>query len=173
MRRLFATLTLALVFAFAVAGNVQAQDVEDIMELKLKIVELQNKGELGIGGFTFCRKIMSYASYVPLPDNTIEQGGTLRVYFEPTFWFTNVAQGRYEMWMTQDVALDDSEGKRLFEREKLLDMHYNTAKPVLDVYMTNEFNLGKLPAGEYMFVVTLHDELSGKQAEHKASFTIK
>jgi len=166
-------LAAALVVALFAAGSVQAQAADEIMDLKLQIVELQNAGTLAVSGFSFCQKIMNYASYVPLRDKTVEQGGTLYVYYEPAYWFTNTAQGRYEMWLTQDIRLTTSDGQELFFREKLLNLQYNTAKPVLDVYLTNEFSLGKLPPGEYVYEVTLHDELSGQEARHQEAFSIR
>lgn len=162
-----------LVAAVFIARGVQAQEGNEIMELKMQIVDLQNKGQLAVSGFAFCKKIMNYASYVPLPEKTVEQGGTLYVYYEPAYWFTNQNQGRFEMWLTQDIRLSTKDGQELFVREKLLNLQYNTAKPVLDVYMTNEFTLGQLPPGEYVYEITLHDELSGQKASHSETFLIK
>ena len=95
------------------------------------------------------------------------------VYFEPLNWFTNVASGNYEFWLMQNLRLETPDGKVLYEKEKLLDMHFKTAKPVLDVYMTNDFSLGQLPPGEYVYIVELRDELKGQQAEVRQSFTIQ
>jgi hypothetical protein len=172
MNRVLGTLlTVALLCMAAVPA--QADDAEKVMELKRQIIEMQNKGNVSINDFTFCRKVLNYGTFIPWGDPVFPVGGEFVAYFEPLNWFTNMAQGRYEFWMTQDLKLETVAGEVLYEKSKLLDMHFNTAKPVLDVYMTNDFSLGQLPPGEYVFIVVLRDELKGQEFEARKSFTIE
>ncbi len=172
MKRVLWTL-LAVVLLCVAAVPAWADDAEMILELKRQIIEMQNKGSLGINDFTFCRKVLNYGTFIPLSDPVFPVGGEFVAYFEPLNWFTNMAQGRYEFWLTQDLRLETAAGEVIYDKAKLLDMHLNTAKPVLDVYMTNDFSLGQLPAGEYVFIVVLHDELKNQEFEVRRNFTIQ
>ena len=170
LRKTMASLMLLLLVLACAPLTASAQD--KVLELKNQIIELQNKGPLTINDFQFCRNIMNYGTYIPYQAAEFPVGSTIKVYYEPALWFTNVANGNYEFWLTQDLRLEDASGQVLFEKQKLVDLHFNTVKPVLDVYMTNEFGLGKLPPGEYVYTITLHDEITGQQAETRRSFTI-
>jgi hypothetical protein len=163
-------LALACVLLF---GWAIGQDAE-ILDLKEKIIDLQNKGKLGFTSFTLCSKIMGFASYVPLPEPVIDKNGTLLVYYEPVNVFTNRKDDLYEIWYTQDMTLLNESGEVVSHWTDILTFHYTTKKPVMDLFAQNSINLqGKLPAGKYKFKATLKDKLTEKTAIHSIDFEIR
>ena len=145
---------------------------EEILKLKEKIIDLQNKGELGFKDVTLCSKIFSFASYVPLPSSKIKGGGTLLVYYEPVNVFTSRKKGLYEIWYTQDMILLNSNKKIIFKKEDALNFHYTFTSPVMDLYATNSLELGNLPKGKYFYRMVLKDRLKDVIAVKEIVFEI-
>mgnify|MGYP001067195629 CR=1 FL=1 len=147
---------------------------EEILKLKEKIIALQNRGELGFRNFTFCSNILGFASYVPLPQPVIDKKGQLLVYYEPLNVYTSKREGLYEMWYTQDMALLKADGETLSEWKDILDFHYTTKSPVMDLFAQNSITLdGKVSPGKYKFKAVLKDKLSGKLATKIVDFEIR
>jgi len=166
-----ASAVVLLVLAFGVWSMAQQ---DEILKLKEKIIELQNKGELGFRNFTLCSKILSFASYVPLEKSVIDKNGELLAYYEPINVFTNKNQGIYEIWFTQDMIVLDSKGAVIQEWKDILVYHQSTRLPALDVYAQNNVSLGgQLASGKYTFKAVLKDQLSGKTATKTAEFRVK
>lgn len=168
MRRTLALLSLIMLVMASSSGQ---QD--EILKLKEKIIEIQNKGELGFRYFTLCSNIISFASYVPLLEPVVEKNGTLLIYYEPVNIFTNKKNGLYEIWYIQDMALFTDKDKLIIQKEDALNFHYTTKSPVMDLYATNSINLTGLAPGKYKFKATLKDKLKGKKAEKMVEFEVK
>lgn len=150
-----------------------AQDSE-ILKLKEKIVEIQNKGELGFRNFAFCSTIIGFGSYVPLSSPVLAKDAELLVYYEPVNVFTAKKEGLYEIWYTQDMALLDEKGESLQEWPNALDFHYTTRTPIMDLWAQNNVTLGgQVPAGKYKFKAVLKDKLSGRTATKVTDFEIR
>jgi hypothetical protein len=150
-----------------------AQDSE-ILKLKERIIEIQNKGDLGFRNFSFCSTIIGFGSYVPLSSNMLNQSGELLVYYEPVNVFTSRKEGLYEVWYTQDMVLLDEKGAVLQEWPNALDFHYTTRTPVMDLWAQNNINLGgQIPAGKYKFKAVLKDKLSGRTAAKILDFEVR
>jgi hypothetical protein len=166
---------LGLIFTiFCLIASVNFAQQDEILKLKEKIIDLQNKGELGFQDFTLCSKIIGFGSYVPLPDNTLDKNSELLIYYEPINVFTNKREGLYEIWYTQDMILMKSDGTVIQEWKDKLNFHYTTKKPVMDLFAENSITLGgQLPAGEYKFKAILKDKLGGKSATKIIDFKIK
>ncbi|WP_421902239.1 hypothetical protein [Maridesulfovibrio sp.] len=164
----FCVFLLSMIFV----SPARSGDAEAILKLKNEIIEKQNKGKLGVQAFSLCSKVLNYSSYYPLSENKVRRGTNLLLYYEPINWFTSAQMGRYEFFLTQDVTLESAAGEVLFDRKGLLSMHYNTGKPILDIYMTNDFNLGSLPAGRYHYIIVLHDMISGQEFKQGIDFEI-
>ena len=145
---------------------------EEILKLKEKIIDLQNKGKLGIKDLTLCSKIISFGAYVPLQEPKIKRGGMLLVYYEPINVFTNRKKGTYEIWYTQDMILLDSKKKLLFKKENALNFHYTFTSPVMDLYATNSLELGNLPSGKYIYKILLKDRLKDEVVVREIPFKI-
>jgi len=168
MLRLVLAATLALL-----ATPVLAQDAADkVMALKRDIVQLQNESQLGIANFTLCSKILSYGSYVPRPNAKLKQGESVLFYFEPTNWFTNELDDRFSFYITQDIIIEDDQGATLFSKEKALSFQMNTAKPILDLYVQNDFSLNDAPPGKYIYKAVLHDELKNQSSTATMEFEV-
>jgi hypothetical protein len=161
-------IAILMIFGWAFAQE------DEILNLKEKIIDLQNKGKLGFTNFTMCSKIMGFASYVPLPEPALDKNGTLLIYYEPINVFTNRKDGLYEIWYTQDMTLLNENGEVVSHWNDILTFHYTTQKPVMDLFAQNSIELkGQLPAGKYKFKATLKDKLSEKTATHIVDFEIR
>ena len=165
---------LCLVFATMIFFGSAIAQQDEILNLKEKIIDLQNKGKLGYANFTMCSKIMGFASYVPLTEPVLDKNGTLLIYYEPVNVFTNRMEGLYEIWYTQDMTLLKENGEVISHWDDILTFHYTTQKPVMDLFAQNSIDLeGRLPAGKYKFKATLKDRLSEKTAIHMIDFEIR
>jgi hypothetical protein len=145
---------------------------DPILKLKEKIIQIQNKGELGFRNFTACSNIISYGAYVPLASSEIKSGSEFFVYYEPENVFTNKIHGQYEIWYGQDMIVLDGEGNILLNKENALDFHYKTQSPVLDLYAKNTLSLGNLPPGDYVFRAVIHDKLKKTRAQKDYEFKV-
>ena len=165
---------MCLVIAlFIIFGWAFAQE-DEILDLKEKIIDLQNKGKLGFANFTLCLKIMGFASYVPLQEPVLDKNGTLLIYYEPINIFTNRKDAMYEIWYTQDMTLLKENGEVVSHWNDILTFHYTTKKPVMDLFAQNSIELkGQLPVGKYKFKATLKDKLTEKTAIHIIDFEIR
>ena len=168
MRTLLYTLLLTGIFT----GTLPYSQAETVTELKERIIDIQNKGELGYHNFSLCSKIIGFGQYVPLPSDQVKVGSELLVYYEPQNLYTNRNKGIYHMWFTQDMILLDSSGETLYEGLELLTFNYQTSSPVMDVYATNSLNLGSLPPGKYVFKTIMHDQLRDQNATLEHEFEI-
>jgi hypothetical protein len=169
MKRVFWLAGLAILVA-----SVSMAQESDILKLKEKIIEIQNKGDLGFRNFAFCSTIVGFGSYVPLPSPALDKSGELLVYYEPVNVFTSKKEGLYEIWYTQDMVLLDEKEEVLQEWPNALDFHYTTRTPVMDVWAQNNITLGgQVPAGKYKFKAVLKDKLSGRTAVKIMAFEIR
>jgi hypothetical protein len=96
---------LCFVFVILIIFSGAFAQEDEILKLKEKIIDLQNKGELGFQNFTMCSKILGFASYVPLSAPVLDRNETLLIYYEPVNVYTSVREGLYEIWYTQDMTL--------------------------------------------------------------------
>lgn len=168
---LFFTVLAILILGISAAG---AQENKEVLNLKNKIIDIQNKGKLGFKEFKLCDKIIGFGSFVPTKSSTVSKGTKLKVYYEPVNVFTNRVGGLYEIWYTQDmIILSGDEKKVVFEKKGALDFHYKSKSPVFDLFATNDMDLGELPAGKYVYKAVMKDKLNGQTATGKFSFEIK
>jgi len=166
---------ISLVMAAMLTGNVFAEQTNEELILKLKddIIRIQNQGELGFRNFTLCSKIITMGHYVALPEPKVKVGTEeLLIYIEPGNVFTNTQEGRYEFWITQDMFLLDEEGELLLEKTDAISAHFNTATPILDLYLPNTLYMSTLPVGKYSYKAVLHDVLRGTTATKTIDFEV-
>jgi hypothetical protein len=169
MKRVFWLVGLILMAAsFAIAQD------NEILKLKERVIEIQNKGDLGFRNFAFCSSIVGFGSYSALSDPVLDKSGDLLVYYEPVNVFTAKKEGLYEIWYTQDMVLLDEKGEVLQEWPGALDFHYTTRTPVMDLWAQNSITLGgRVPAGKYKFKAVLKDKLSGRTAVQITDFEVR
>jgi hypothetical protein len=145
---------------------------ETVTGLKEKIIDIQNQGELGFKNFTLCSNILGYGQYVPITGSQVKAGSEVYFYYEPDNFFTNRRSGTYQIWFTQDLVIQNKEGKELYRADEALNFNYQTTSPVLDVFVRNTLTLGDLPPGKYVFLAVLHDKLKRVDATHTYEFEI-
>ncbi|MFH1941307.1 MAG: hypothetical protein ABIL68_04325 [bacterium] len=165
--RIFFLFLGIFLFAFSVA-NAQ----ETIAQLKDRIIDIQNTGELGFRNFTLCTNIIGYGQYVPAESNKVKAGSEVYFYYEPVNLYTNRRSNTYQIWFTQDMILQTQDGKEIYRGSEALNFNSLTTSPVLDVYATNSLNLGDLPPGKYRFLAAMHDKLKKVDASHSFDFEI-
>jgi len=165
--------TLSVFVAILCLAAVLIAQEDEVLELKKKIVQIQNKGDLAFGSLALCSKILGFGSYVTLPDNVIDARGSLLLYYEPVNVFTNIRNGVYETWYKQDLAL--YQGAELLQEWKdFLQFRHASNKPVFDLYARNSLDFeGQLPPGDYSVKLTLKDQFSGKTVETTVEFKLK
>ena len=115
-------ISILMIFGWAFAQE------DEILNLKEKIIDLQNKGKLGFTNFTICSKIMGFASCVSLPEPVLDKNGTLLIYYEPINVFTNRKDELYEIWYTQDMTILKENGEVVSHWNDILTFHYTTQK---------------------------------------------
>ena len=165
--------TLFLGVLLLVAAGLVFGQADDVVKLKEKIIELQNKGELGFRNFAVCSNIIGFGSYVPVATPSFKAGDQILFYYEPHNIFTGRREGLYEIWYSQDMIVLDAKGNILLNKADALDFHYTSKTPVLDLYATNSLDVAGLAPGKYQFKAVLKDRLRNKQIAKTAEFTIK
>ncbi len=163
-----------LIIAFSV-NPLKAQDTPltpTVLELKEQIIELQNKGLLGIKNFLPCSQISTLGSYTPLTEAKFKQNETLYVYFEPVNFTTSKTHGIYEIWLTEDILILNDKGETLMEKPGIMENHYTSASPILDIYFNNHVEFDSVPAGKYIFKVILYDKLKNTSVSESLPFEV-
>ncbi len=145
---------------------------QQILDLKHQIIDLQNEGTLGAKNVTFCSEVVGPGMYTPLPSDVVADD-VFYVYYEPENPYTKREGGRYLIHLTQDLYILDLEGNVLMGKENVLQFAYNTAIPVLDLYITNTITLTDAPAGTYVWKAVLHDQLREESIELTKKFIIE
>ena len=165
-----AVLAFAMALLAGCAAIATAQDT--VATLRERIVDLQNKGKLGIRGLIMCRSVATYGQYIVNETRTAPAGSTVHFYYEPENVTTQRDRNAYRIWYTQDIVLLKKDGTELFRSNEVLAFTHLGYSPVLDLYATNELDLGELAPGEYRYRVVLHDKLRGTDATSELAFTI-
>ncbi|MCX5705221.1 MAG: hypothetical protein NTZ92_04090 [Candidatus Omnitrophica bacterium] len=143
-----------------------------VLELKEQIIELQNKGTLGIKNFLPCSQISTLGSYTILGEAKFKQNETLYVYFEPVNFSTSKTNGKYEIWLTEDIMIQNDKKETLMEKPGIMENHYMSDSPILDIYFNNHVEFDNVPAGKYIFKVILYDKLKNTSASESLPFEV-
>ena len=165
-RSMAAAIILSLFALPAVWGE------DTVSSLKERIIDIQNKGQLGFRNFALCSNIITYGQYVPYPNNQVKAGTKIYFYFEPENVFTNRLKGTYQTWFTQDMIVRTPKGEKLLDSPDALNFNMQSLAPVLDVWANNSLNLGGLPPGKYEFVAVIHDKLRKADATKVFPFEV-
>jgi hypothetical protein len=171
----YTLISAAILILFLSAGLSKAQEAPvgpTVPELKEQIIELQNKGELGIKNFLPCSQITTLGSYTKLSETKFKQNETLFVYFEPVNFTTSRAYGKYEIWLSEDILILNDRGETLMEKPGIMENHYTSASPILDIYFNNHVEFDNVPAGKYVFKVILYDKLKNTSASESLPFEV-
>ncbi|MBW1996747.1 MAG: hypothetical protein JRJ29_02150 [Deltaproteobacteria bacterium] len=161
-----------MVFGIVACPFALAQEGDEVSRRKEEIIDLQNIGPLGFRNLVACSKVMDYGSYVPLPDNKVKAGDVIFFYFEPQNVFTRRAEEKYEIWFTQDMIILTGEQQEIFKKANVLEIHYQSSSPRLDLYGINQLTLTNLPPGKYLFKAIIYDKLKGEEASATWPFEV-
>jgi hypothetical protein len=153
------------------APCVFAQDT-DVSLLKERIINIQNTYPLGIQTLVACSKVTDYGLYEPLPDNKIKAGDIVFFYFEPQNPSTRKAEGRYEVWLTQDIVVLNAKQQEIYKKEGFIEIHYQTSSPRLDIYGADQLTFTEVPPGQYLFKAILHDKIKEEVASATWAFEV-
>jgi len=146
---------------------------DEILNLKEKIIELQNQGELKIESLTSCSKINGFGSYVALGGQPrVKNGERFLVYFEPVNYFTKKTSLLYEINLSEDMLVLNEKVEIIWGKENAVSYHYNSVEPVLDLFITNAIDIKDIPEGKYTFKAVLNDRLKGKSAVKTLFFEV-
>jgi hypothetical protein len=167
-QRLFVCL---LLWGVVMCPIVHAQET-DVSFLKERIINLQNTYPLGIGKLVACSQVTDYGSYEPLSDNKVKAGDVISFYIEPQNPSTRKAEGTYEIWLTQDMLVLSEQQQEIFKKENVVEIHYQTSSPRLDIYGVNQLTLAEVPPGRYIFKVILYDKIKGESAAATWAFEV-
>jgi hypothetical protein len=148
-----------------------AQDT-DVSLLKERIINIQNMYPLGIRTLIACSKVTDYGSYDPLPNNNVKAGNVIFFYFEPQNPSTKKTDGKYEIWLTQDMIVLTAQQQEVFKKENAVEIHYQTSAPRLDIFGVNQLTLDKISPGRYIFKAILHDMIKGESASALWAFEV-
>jgi hypothetical protein len=102
-------------------------------------VELQNRGNLGIGKMVLCSSVRGFGDYSPVnPSGALHK---LVLYIQPSNYGTRVTSDRYFIDLTLDLAVYDDKGKLIRERAGILKLKRISRVPVLDLFFSPRINL--------------------------------
>ncbi|GAB7081991.1 hypothetical protein [Megalodesulfovibrio paquesii] len=154
------------------ASPALAGEDPEILQLKHRILNIQNNGTLGIQNLTLCSKVDGFSSFTPLSGGIIPPDGKFMVYYEPIHWRTNAAaDGGYEISVVQDMRIKLGE-EVIYYRENLYSHSLSSKSPVLDFFATNTLDLHALPAGNYTYEVIFKDLLKAQEVTVATPFQI-
>lgn len=163
---------LILLIGGVISNPVAVAQETDVARLKERIIQLQNTYPLGIRILAACSKVADYASYEPLTDNRVKAGDEILFYFEPQNPSTKKTAGRYEVWLTQDMVVLNAAGQEIYRKENVLEIHYQSTAPRLDIYGVDQLTLSDIPPGKYLFQIILHDKIKGESATASCPFEV-
>ncbi|MFH1117369.1 MAG: hypothetical protein V1792_25905, partial [Pseudomonadota bacterium] len=146
-------------------GSVEKKEGEagkdEVLDLKKKILELQNKQKLRFGRVALCSKVEGYGVYSPLPAGKLLP--QMILYLEPANVSTLITDGRYVIDCTVDIGILDSAGNPAKGSLKSLKFHRTARSPILDLYFRLPINFTKPPPNAFSISITLHDNIKNQR----------
>lgn len=151
---------------------VQAKNIDDIMDRAWKAIKegnnekaiellseaillLKNQSEFRIIKLILCSEIRDYRDFTPKDGNVLQAGEPLLIYIEPDGYKLQKKGNEYEIWVSLDASITDSEGEVIFERNNWVNYKKLFPAPIIPFYLTNR--VSDIPAGQYTYTVTLKD----------------
>jgi hypothetical protein len=147
----------------------EAPPTSEVMQLKSKIIDLQNKGKLGFQKILACGRVDGYGVYSALTgplDN-------VTLYAEPANVSTLVSDGRYVIKCSVDLAVIDHQGKVVAAKKNIVEINKVTQSPLLDVYVAIPIKVRKDHKDSVSFQLVLHDHIKNQTARATYRFNIK
>jgi hypothetical protein len=135
---------------------------DEVLELKKKILELQNKAKLGFRKVVLCSKVEGFGVYSPLPKGKLTP--QLVLYFEPANVSTLVSNDRFVIDCTVDIAILDATGRPAGGKVKSVKFHRVARSPVLDLYFRLPINFKTPPQKAFSLRVVLNDNIKNQRS---------
>lgn len=109
-------------------------------------------------------RAFDYGEYVPRASRVYRPGDWVHIYIEPQNFRTSREAGRYEIHLTVDATLIDSNGDVVTHLPGVVVWNRITHRPVQDVALSVPLWLGELVSGNYVWRLTVRDMLSRESA---------
>jgi len=135
------------------------------------IMYLKNQQELSITNINLCNSISSYRNFEPKQGFTINEGDVFLLYFEPAGYKVVKTNKGYMIWISQDVKVENDQGKIVFEKKGWVETKKAYATPNIPFYITNRIT--QIPKGNYTYKITIVDHNKKTFANKEFKFTVK
>ena len=133
---------------------------DEILALKKRIIEVQNKGKLGFRKLVVCTSVEGYGLYSPLKSGKALRGFVL--YFEPANVSTLVTSDRYIIDLTVDLVAFDGSGKAVSGKKGILKIKRISRSPIMDLFFRINLNLKKPRKKDLIIKTVLHDNIKNQ-----------
>lgn len=144
----------------AAKANTATETPDEVQGLKSRIIELQNKGKIGLRKIVLCRSVEGFGSYSPLAPG--EPVSKIVFYCEPANVSTMISEGRFIVDCSVDTLLMDSAGKLLLGKENVVKINRVSRSPVIDLFFKIELNLKKMATRKVIVKIVLHDKIKNQ-----------
>jgi hypothetical protein len=119
----------------------------------------------------------AYGIYQERNSSVFQPGETINLYSEPVGFKHNVVgdeQGNtiYNVGMTADLNITDTQGNILFEQDGFLDFEHNSYNRVTEVPLDFTIDVTGLPEGDYFLNIRVYDLVSGQSFDLNKPITI-
>jgi hypothetical protein len=115
-----------------------------------------------------------YGLFNPRKTNIFHQGQALYAYIEPLGQRIKRTKERlFSFFLSMDVALLKPDGTVLWGKENFQKWRFTSRRPNREFFINLRLKLGKVPAGDYLLSLRVHDQLSGRIAGHQLKVVFK
>ncbi len=142
-----------------------------LSEINDAVMDIENSMRLNIKHLTRVSKVNGFGDYIPISGFTLNEGEVLKLYFEVEGYHVAKKEGKYLLWLTEDIEITNDRGEKIFSRSGWLQLKQVFPYPLCPVFMTN--TISSIPKGKYFFKITLHDMVANKKMEKTITITVK
>lgn len=159
-RILFAACMVAVIVSPpAMSAPAEDKQRDEVEQLKLSILDHQNKGKLGFRKVVACSSAEGFGLYSPLESG--QPLSNLILYFEPANVSTLISADRYVTDCSVDVLVVDATGKPLGGKPGLKISRVSRS-PAIDLWGKFGVNLGKVVNKNLIIKIVLHDKIKNQ-----------
>jgi len=136
---------------------------QEISDLKDKILDIQNKADLGFWKVVPCKGVESYGIYSLLEAG--QPASKVIFYVEPANYGVLKSDGRYIIDCSVDLLIFDPSGKLIVGNENVRKINKVSRSPILDLYFTVELNIAKtVKQKSFIVKMVINDRIKNKSA---------
>lgn len=135
---------------------------DDTRQLKMRILEIQNKGKLALGKVVPCTSVDGFGVYSPVARG--QQLSQMVIYLEPSNVSTLVSADRYVIDCSVDLCVSDLSGKLLAEKKGVSNLNVVARSPVMDLYFKIPLTVSKPLKQGIIIRLTLRDKIKNQAA---------